>query len=202
MSKILSSKWTKVGVFLLSLVPMGWLVWLGLRQDLSANPIEFITHFTGDWCIRFLMVALAITPLRLLLNQPLLTKYRRMLGLFAFFYGLVHFLVWFGIDREFDFPGMFEDVMKRKFVTVGMLSLLVMLALAITSTAGWVKRLGWKRWQNLHKLVYLAGIAAVVHYYWLVKSDIRAPLRYAGIFAVLMAYRAISAARKSTRLRP
>ena len=202
MSKILSSKWTKVGVFLLSLVPMGWLVWLGLRQDLSANPIEFITHYTGDWCIRFLMVALAITPLRLLLNQPLLTKYRRMLGLFAFFYGLVHFLVWFGIDREFDFSGMFEDVMKRKFVTVGMLSLLVMLALAITSTAGWVKRLGWKRWQNLHKLVYLAGIAAVVHYYWLVKSDIRAPLRYAGIFAVLMAYRAISAARKSTRLRP
>lgn len=197
MTRLLSSPWTKRVLFLLGLAPFGTLFVLALQRELGANPIEYITHATGDWCIRLLMATLAVTPLRYIFNQPLLTKYRRMIGLYSFFYAALHFMVWFGLDQGFDFQGMFEDIVKRKFITVGMLGLLILIALAITSTKGWVKRLGWKRWQKLHKLVYVVGIAAIAHYYWLVKSDVRAPLRYAGIFAVLMGYRVFRAAKDS-----
>jgi len=189
MNRILSSKWTKVVLFLLGLAPFGGLVWLAYKQDLTANPIEYITHYTGDWCLRFLMFTLAITPLRMLTNWPAWTKLRRMLGLYAFFYGSLHLLVYFGLDRQFDLSGLWEDIAKRLYITVGMTGWLLMVPLAITSTAGWVRRMGFKRWQKLHKLIYVTAVAGVVHYWWLVKSDIRLPLMYAVILTVLLGWR-------------
>jgi methionine sulfoxide reductase heme-binding subunit len=199
-NKFLSSPWTKVAVFLLSLVPLSvllWWCWEAYRSSdfvpyVTANPIEFITHYTGDWTIRFICFTLCITPLRMLLNRPQITRFRRMLGLFAFFYGCVHFAVWLFLDpRQNTIQAIWDDIVKRPYITFGMLALLAMLPLAITSTAGWVRRLGFKHWKLLHRLVYLSAIAAVVHYWRLVKSDIRLPLMYAAIVTVLLAYRII-----------
>jgi len=197
-NKILTSKWTKVLVFLLCLVPFLDLVWRvvhalqqGLPFDtyLSANPIEYITHRTGDWTIRFIVITLAITPLRKLLKMPQLIRFRRMLGLYAFFYGCVHFCIWSVLDKQFDWPDMWADVHKRPFITIGFTGLVLMIPLAITSTAGWIRRLGGKRWQMLHRLIYVTAVAGVVHYYWLVKSDIRKPLLYGFLVAILLAWR-------------
>jgi len=205
MNRFLSSKWTKAVLFLLALVPLGvllWFVWQAYSTNdpttyLTANPIEYITHFTGDWTIRFLCFTLAITPLRMLLNRPQITRFRRMLGLYAFFYGCVHLAVWVFLDpRQNTLPAIWEDIVKRRYITVGMLAFLAMLPLAITSTAGWVRRLTFKRWKQLHRLVYLAAAAGVIHYWWLVKSDIRLPLMYAAIVTVLLAYRVIAWMRK------
>jgi methionine sulfoxide reductase heme-binding subunit len=201
MSKILRSRWTKVLVFLLCLVPAGLLIWR-MYSSLIPLPVEVVTHTTGDWTIWFIGITLSVTPLRGLLNQPLLVRFRRMFGLFAFFYGCLHFSVWIWLDHDFDTKLMLSDILKRRFVTVGMLALLLMLPLALTSTAGWVRRLGFKRWQRVHRLVYFTGLAAVIHYYWLVKSDIRLPLLYAGIFAILMIYRAIAWWRKRPQAVP
>ena len=189
MNRVLASKWTKAVLFLLGLVPIGYLLWRGFHRNLTANPIEYITHYTGDWTLRFLLITLTVTPLRLLLNRPQLTRFRRMLGLFAFFYGMLHFSVWIWLDKNFDLSEMWTDVWKRRFITVGMLGLTMMAPLAITSTAGWVRRLGYARWQRLHRLVYFSATAGVIHYYWLVKSDIRLPLMYGTILALLLARR-------------
>jgi methionine sulfoxide reductase heme-binding subunit len=202
MKKVLLSRWTKGLLFFLCLVPLVKLAWLGSRSSrgdvlaLTINPIEFITHYTGDWTIRFLLITLTITPLRGLLNQPQLIRFRRMLGLFAFFYGILHLTTWVWLDKFFDLKEMWADVVKRRFITAGMTGLLLMTPLAITSTAGWVRRLGYQRWQQLHRLIYFSALAGVIHYYWLVKSDIRLPLMYAGILAVLMAYRGVVWLRK------
>jgi methionine sulfoxide reductase heme-binding subunit len=205
MNRFLSSKWTKLALFLLSLVPflvLLWLCWQAYRSDdptvyVTANPIEYITHFTGDWTIRFICFTLCITPLRTLFNRPQITRFRRMLGLFAFFYASVHLSAWIFLDpRQNTIAAIWEDILKRRYITVGMLAFLSMLPLAITSTAGWVRRLTFKRWKQLHRLVYLAAVAAVIHYYWLVKSDIRLPLMYAAIVAVLLGYRMVSWMRK------
>jgi sulfoxide reductase heme-binding subunit YedZ len=189
MKKVLSNRWTKVVLFALCLVPLAWLGWRAYQQELTANPIEFITHFTGDWTIRFLLITLAVTPLRKLFNQPQLARFRRMFGLFAFFYGCLHLTTWLGLDKFFDLSEMWKDVVKRRFITAGMAGFLLMLPLAITSTSGWVRRLGFVRWQRLHRLVYFSALAGVIHYYWLVKSDIRLPVMYASIWAALMLYR-------------
>ena len=189
MRKLLSSGWTKAVVFLLCLTPFALLVWKFYHEDLGANPVEYITHYTGDWIIRFLLITLSVTPLRKLLQQPQLVRFRRMLGLFALFYGLLHFMTWFYLDKAFDFSDMWKDIVKRRFITAGMTALVLMIPLAITSTSGWVRRLGFARWQRLHRLVYFSALAGVIHYYWLVKSDVREPLMYAGILALLMAYR-------------
>lgn len=199
MNKILSSKWTKVALFLLCLVPLGALVWFGYSLDLTANPLEYITRYTGDWTIRFIMITLAVTPLRVIFNRPALTRFRRMLGLFAFFYGSLHLLTWVWFDRNFQIAGMWEDVSMRLYITVGMAGFLAMVPLAITSTAGWVRRLGFKRWQQLHRLIYFTGVAGVVHYLWLVKSDIRDPLMYAAILTVLLGFRIVVWLKKRTR---
>jgi sulfoxide reductase heme-binding subunit YedZ len=197
MRKFLLSRWTKALLFSLCLVPLVKLAWLGYRSSrgdviaLTINPIEFITHYTGDWTMRFLLITLAITPVRSLLNQPQLIRFRRMLGLFAFFYGVLHLTTWVWLDKFFDLKEMWADVVKRRFITAGMTGLLLMTPLAITSTAGWVRRLGFQRWQRLHRLIYFSALAGVIHYYWLVKSDIRLPLMYAAILAVLMVYRGI-----------
>jgi sulfoxide reductase heme-binding subunit YedZ len=169
--------------------PFWKLVTTGDAPIFGANPVEYITHYTGDWTIRFLMITLSVTPLRKIFNQPRLTRYRRLLGLFAFFYVCLHFMTWFILDKSFSFPDMWADVVKRRFITVGMLGFAMLIPLAITSTAGWVRRMGFVQWQRLHRLVYFAALAGVIHYYWLVKSDVRLPLMYGAILAVLMAYR-------------
>jgi sulfoxide reductase heme-binding subunit YedZ len=187
---ILTSKWTKVLVFALCLAPLAILIWRGFHNELGANHIEFITHATGDWTLRFLVLTLAITPLRKILRQPQLIRFRRMLGLFAFFYVCLHFATWIGLDKFFDWPEMWKDVQKRRFITVGFAGFLLLIPLAITSTAGWIRRLGGKRWQLLHRAVYLTAILGVIHYYWLVKSDVTKPLQYAWMLGILLAWRA------------
>jgi methionine sulfoxide reductase heme-binding subunit len=190
---MLRRRWIKPPLFLLGLSPFGWLAWRAWSGDLTANPLEFITHFTGDWAIYLILATLAVTPLRKLLNLPDLVRFRRMIGLFAFFYASLHFLTYLWLDKLFSFQFILKDVAKRPFITAGFTAFLCMVPLALTSTRGWIRRLGGKRWQLLHRLVYLSGIAAVVHYYWLVKSDVRRPLLFAGILALLLAYRGVAA---------
>jgi len=187
--KLLSRKWMKLPVFALCLVPLGKLAWRALHQDLTANPIEYITHQTGDWTLIFVVITLAVTPVRKLLHLPELIRYRRMLGLFAFFYGFLHFSTWIGLDKFFDWTEMLHDVRKRPFITAGFTGFALMIPLAVTSTAGWIRRLGGKRWLALHRLIYVTAIAGVVHYYWLVKSDVRKPLFYGALVVLLFAVR-------------
>jgi methionine sulfoxide reductase heme-binding subunit len=191
MHAILSSKWAKVVVFLLGLAPIGVLCWRALHGGLTANPIEFITHSTGDWTLLFLIFTLCISPLRKLLRLPELIRFRRMLGLFAFFYVCLHFSTWLVLDKFFDLSEMWADVIKRRFITVGFTAFVLLIPLAITSTAGWIRRLGGKRWQQLHRAIYAAAVLGVIHYYWLVKSDVRKPLMYGAVVAILLAWRLV-----------
>ncbi len=186
---ILLSRWTKAVVFLLCLAPLARLLWLALHHRLTANPIEFVTHSTGDWILRFLLLTLAITPLRRLLSLPQLIRYRRMLGLFAFFYAFLHFSIWIGLDQFFAWDDMWRDIQKRRYITVGFAGFLLLLPLAVTSTAGWICRLGGRRWQQLHRGIYFSATAGVIHYYWLVKSDVRKPVAYGAALAVLLLLR-------------
>jgi sulfoxide reductase heme-binding subunit YedZ len=188
----------KILVFLLGLAPLFWLGWRAYNGRLTANPIEFITHYTGDWTLRLVIIGLFITPLRKIFNQPDLIKYRRMIGLFAFFYAVLHFTTWIWLDKFFDPGEMWADIVKRRYITVGMAGFLMLISLAITSTKGWIRRLG-KRWQLLHRLVYVTAIAGVIHYYWLVKSDIRLPLVYALFVAMVLGWRVRFWRRSSRR---
>jgi sulfoxide reductase heme-binding subunit YedZ len=182
-------RWFKPVVFLACLIPLALLGWKAYSGGLGANPIEVITHATGDWTLRFLLITLAITPIRKLTGRLWLIRYRRMFGLFAFFYGVLHFLTYIWLDKFFDLHEMLHDVAKRRFITVGFAGFILLIPLAITSTTGWIRRLGGKRWQALHRLIYFSAIAGVVHYWWLVKADIREPLKYGVILAVLLGYR-------------
>jgi sulfoxide reductase heme-binding subunit YedZ len=184
-------RWIKVAVFVTCLVPLGLLAWAAYTRDLGANPIEKITHATGDWTLRFLLITLSITPLRKLLRVPSLIKFRRMLGLFAFFYACLHFTTYIWLDKFFNLHEMLADVAKRKFITVGFTAFILLIPLAATSTAGWIRRLGGKRWQVLHRLIYFSAIAGVIHYVWLVKADIREPLEYGTVLAALLTYRIV-----------
>jgi sulfoxide reductase heme-binding subunit YedZ len=186
---MLRSRWTKIALLVACLAPFARLLWRYRTDDLTPNPIEFITHFTGDWAIRFVVATLAITPVRKLLRLPDLIRFRRMLGLFAFFYATLHFATWFALDKGFDMHEILGDFTKRRFIIAGLVAYLCMAPLAITSTKGWIRRLGGRRWQLLHRLIYVTGAAAVIHYYWLVKSDIRLPLLYGSLVAILLAYR-------------
>ncbi|HWB99637.1 MAG TPA: protein-methionine-sulfoxide reductase heme-binding subunit MsrQ [Bryobacteraceae bacterium] len=185
----LKSRWLKPLVFLLCLLPAASLVYQGLHDNLGANPIERITHATGDWTMRFLLITLAVTPLRRTLRQPDLIRFRRMLGLFAFFYGCLHLTTWLWLDKFFDPHELWADVVKRRFITAGMVGFATLVPLAITSTTGWIRRLGGRNWQRLHRLIYLSAAAGVVHYYWLVKSDIRQPVFYGTILVILLLWR-------------
>lgn len=182
----------KAAVFLLSLSPLAILAWRAMHQDLTANPIEFITRFTGDWTIRFLLITLAVTPLRKALNLPGLIRFRRMLGLFAFFYASLHFITYIWLDKFFNFSEMWKDVAKRPFITAGFTAFVLLVPLAVTSTKGWIIWLGGRRWQTLHRAIYLAALAAVVHYKWLVKSDIRLPVMYGLILLLLLSLRFVN----------
>jgi len=188
---LLANKWTKLPVFLLCLVPLGILVFRALTANLGANPVEFIQHATGDWTLRFLVITLCISPFRKLLKLPDLIRFRRMLGLFAFFYACLHFLTYLGPDQSFDLAAMWKDVAKRPFITMGFAAFVLLIPLALTSTAGWIRRLGGRRWQLLHRLIYLSAICGVIHYYWLVKSAVLRPLTYAAIVAVLLLWRIV-----------
>ena len=186
---MLTSRWTKVIVFILCLAPIFLLGLTAYKNELGPNPIEYITHATGDWTLRFLAITLAVTPLRNLLKLPDLIRFRRMLGLFAFFYGCLHLTTYVWLDKFFDWPEMVKDVYKRPFITAGFTAWLLMLPLALTSTAGWIRRLGGKRWRILHRAVYVSAMAGVIHYYWLVKSDVRRPLLYGAIVGILLIFR-------------
>jgi methionine sulfoxide reductase heme-binding subunit len=184
-------RWIKVGIFIACLIPLGLLGWDAYTQNLGANPIEKITHTTGDWTLRLLLVTLSVTPLRKLLGIPALIKFRRMLGLFAFFYSCLHFTTYIWLDKFFNLHEMLVDVAKRKFITLGFTAFVLLIPLALTSTRGWIRRLGGKRWQSLHRLIYVSAIAGVIHYLWLVKADIRKPLEYGAVLALLLGYRVV-----------
>jgi sulfoxide reductase heme-binding subunit YedZ len=189
MRKFLASKWAKVVVFVLSLGPLLFLMWRAVQGDLTANPVEFLNHQTGDWALRFLVFTLCITPFRKIFDLPELIRFRRMLGLFAFFYVCLHFLTYLGPDQNFDLEGMWKDVAKIPYITVGFTAFVLLIPLAITSTAGWIRRLGGKRWQALHRAVYACAALGAVHYYWRVKSDIRKPVFYGALVAILLVWR-------------
>jgi sulfoxide reductase heme-binding subunit YedZ len=186
-------------VFVACLVPLAWLVWRVVNDDLGTNPIETLNRFTGDWTLRFLLITLAVTPMRRISGWHQLIRLRRMLGLFTFFYATVHFLTYALIDQYFDFPAIVQDVAKRPFITVGFACFLLLIPLAATSTNGMVRRLGGRRWQRLHRLVYVIAVGGVIHFLWLVKSDIREPALYAAILAVLLGYRLWWELRGATR---
>ena len=189
MRALLVSRWTKIALFLLCLVPLGALLWRFFTRNLGANPVEFVQHTTGDWTLRFLVFTLCITPLRKLLKLPEMIRFRRMLGLFAFFYACLHFLTYIGPDQAFDLSAMWKDVAKRPFITVGFTAFVLLIPLAITSTAGWIRRLGGRRWQMLHRAIYVSAVCGVIHYYWLVKSAVIRPLTYGAIVGLLLAWR-------------
>lgn len=189
-------------VFLLCLAPAAWIVWKIWTGRLGPNPIETITHATGDWTLRFLLITLSVTPLRKLLHAPDLIRFRRMLGLFAFFYGCLHVLTYVWLDKFFDVSEMIADIAKRRFITAGMTAFALLVPLALTSTAGSIRRLGGRRWRMLHRLVYVSAAAGVTHYFWLVKSDIRLPALYGVILAVLLAWRVPSFVARKPAPRP
>ena len=178
----------KVLTFLLCLIPLARLGWLGMSDGLGANPIEFITRSTGTWTLVFLMITLSVTPLRRITGWNGLIRFRRMLGLFAFFYVCLHFTTYIWLDQFFDWTEIVKDVIKRPFITVGFVSFVLLIPLAVTSTNAMQRRLK-RRWQLLHRLVYLIAIGGVVHYWWLVKKDITQPVLYALVLAALLGFR-------------
>ena len=191
----------KVLVFVLCLVPLIWLLFDLFFDRLSANPINDITQRTGIWTLRLLMLTLTVTPMRWLTGWSSLVRFRRMLGLFAFFYATLHFLTYLVIDQFFDWDQIVKDVAKRPFITVGFASFILLIPLAVTSTKKMIRRLGGKRWQRLHQLVYAIGIGGVIHYLWLVKADTSRPLSYGALLALLLGFR-LWVSVKQRRRRP
>lgn len=184
------TRYLKPVVFLACLFPVGLLVWRGLSGRLGANPIEFITHSTGDWTLIFLLTTLAITPLRKITHLYGLISFRRMTGVYAFFYGFLHLMTYVWLDKFFDVHEMLKDIAKRKFITAGMTAFVLMIPLAVTSTKWAIRKLG-KRWQVLHRLIYFSAAAGVIHYIWLVKADLKKPLEYAAVLGALLLYRVV-----------
>jgi sulfoxide reductase heme-binding subunit YedZ len=176
---------SKTLVFLAALLPLVSLTW----KDPGANPVETLTHHTGLWGLRLLLLTLAVTPLRRLTGWNWLLRFRRMLGLFAFFYVCLHLGVYLVFDHFFDWQGIGADILKRPYITVGFLAFLLLIPLAVTSTNSMIRRLGGRRWQRLHRLVYVIGVLAVLHFAWLVKADLLQPAIYGLILAVLLGYR-------------
>lgn len=185
-----TTKVLKPIAFVAALGPAAYLAYGVFADALGANPIDAITDETGTWTLRFLVLTLLVTPLRRTTGWNALVRYRRMLGLFAFFYGTLHFLTYIWLDQFFDVGEIVKDIAKRPFITVGFTAFVLMVPLALTSTAGWIRRLGGRKWNLLHRLVYVSAVAGVVHYLWLVKADISRPVRYGVIVAILLTARA------------
>jgi sulfoxide reductase heme-binding subunit YedZ len=183
-------------VWILCLAPLGFLIYDGFTDNLTANPIEKVTNTTGIWTLRFIVATIAITPLRWLTGLNQLVNYRRLVGLFAFFYGTLHFTIYvittffIGGFSEFDASGLADDLTKRPYIVAGFTAFLLMIPLAITSTTGWIRRMGGKKWNLLHKLVYITALAAVLHYFWKVKLDATYPVYYGIGVAALLGFRA------------
>ena len=175
-------------LFLICLIPLARLVYLGFTDGLGANPIEFVTRSTGTWTLTGLMITLAVTPLRRLTGHNALIRYRRMLGVFTFFYASLHFTTYIWLDQFFSIPGILKDIYKRPFITVGFAAFVLLIPLAVTSTNAMMRRLG-KRWQQLHRLVYLIGGLGVLHYVWLVKKDLTQPIIYGTVLLILLTMR-------------
>ena len=180
----------KPSVWLICLAPFALLVYDGFTDNLTANPIEKITNTTGIWTLRLIVATLAITPLRWFSGINQLINYRRLIGLFAFFYGCLHFTTFFLFDHQFDISGMWQDVLKRPYITAGFVAFVLMIPLAITSTTGWIRRMGGKNWNLLHKAIYITALAAVLHYFWKVKLDATNPVYYGLVVAALLGFRA------------
>lgn len=183
------TRFAKLVLFVNSLVPLALMLWDLWRKQVGANPLEFVMRTTGMLTLVFLVITLAVSPLRRILGLNWLVKFRRMLGVFAFFYGLLHLMTYVAFDRFFRVNSIPSDVVQRPFIAIGMLAFFLMLPLAITSTDDMVKRLGGKQWAKLHRVVYLAAILGVVHFYMLVKSDLRLPLTFAFMLALLLGFR-------------
>ncbi len=177
-------------VFTLSLAPASYLVFLGFNSNLGVNPAETLQLETGVWALRFLVATLAITPLRRVTGWNRAIQYRRMLGLFAFFYAFLHFLTYLVLDKYFALGEMMADVFKRPFITMGFLAFVLMIPLAVTSTKGWIRRLG-RRWQVLHRLIYISGVAAAIHYVWKGKVLLGSSVGYAIVIGALLAFRVV-----------
>ena len=184
----LKSAYAKPLLFVVCLLPLAALIWRAFEGDLGANPVETITHETGDWALRFLLITLAITPVRNWIGDATIVRFRRMLGLYVFFYAICHFLIWFIADHSLDFADMLDDIIDRPYITLGFSALLVLIPLALTSNKAMIRRLG-RRWQSLHKLTYLVAVLAVLHFIWLVKADYFEAGIYATIGAVLLLQR-------------
>ncbi len=184
-----NTKFNKITIFINSLVPLALLGWDAARGNLGANPIEFFLRTTGVLTLVFLLITLTITPLRRIFGWNELIKFRRMLGLYAFFYGFLHLITYFGFDRALSLSGALADIWQRPFIAVGMASFFLMIPLAVTSTNAMIKRLGGKRWQKLHRLTYLIAGGGVIHYWMIVKSDITYPLVFGLVLAGLLGYR-------------
>ncbi len=180
----------KAVLFALGLIPFAFYLWRFFGDALGANPIEAITRASGEWTLRFLLITLAVTPLRRVTGWHWLIRLRRMLGLFSFFYACLHATTYFWLDQFFDWQGIAKDILKRPFVTLGFAAFVLLIPLAATSTNAMIKRLGGKRWQALHRSVYAIGVLAILHYWWLVKRDLTAPLIYGLILAALLGARA------------
>lgn len=176
-------------VFAVALLPFVWLLWRAFSDQLGANPIEAITRFTGDWTLRFLLITLAVTPLRQLSGWGWLMRIRRMLGLYAFFYALLHFCTYLVLDQFFAWTHIIDDIAERPYITIGFASFVLLIPLAVTSTNAMMRRLGGRRWQQLHRSVYVIAIGGVTHFLWLVKADLLEPLIYALVLAALLGYR-------------
>jgi sulfoxide reductase heme-binding subunit YedZ len=192
----------KLLMFVLCLGPAFVLTWKGFHNLLGANPIDVITRTTGRWTLTFLLITLGVTPLRRITAMAWLIRFRRMLGLYAFFYGSLHLMTYVWLDKFFDVHEMLHDIAKRRFITTGMTAWVLMLPLALTSTAGWIRRLGGKRWRILHRLIYCSAAAGVIHFIWLVKADLRRPLTYGAVLAALLAFRLLLWARTRLRTHP
>lgn len=185
-------KFAKTVVFVNSAVPAFLLAWDAYHHRLGTNPQEFVLHTTGTLTLVFLLLTLAVTPLRKILGLPWMVQFRRVMGLYAFFYGCLHFLSYTWFDKGFALRAVVDDTLKRPFIFLGMFAFLAMVPLAITSTSKMVKRMGGRRWNRLHKLIFPSAIAGVLHYYWLVKADVRLPLAFGAALAVLLIYRALN----------
>jgi sulfoxide reductase heme-binding subunit YedZ len=192
----------KVLVFLACLGPVAVLTWKAFHQLLGANPVDVITRSTGKWTLVFLLVTLAVTPARRLLRMPWLIRFRRMLGLFAFFYGTLHLMTYVWLDQFFNVQSMLHDIAKRRFITAGMTAFALMVPLAFTSTRGWIRRMGGKRWQKLHRLIYFSAAAGVIHFLWLVKADRSRPLAYGSVLLMLLLFRLATWLVGKLRMRP
>lgn len=192
-------RWLRPVVFALGLVPLALLVWRGLTGGFGVNPIEGVIRFLGDWALAVLLVALAVSPLRRLTGWAAVMRLRRMIGLFAFFYAALHVAAYIGLDQFFAWGAIWADVVKRAYITLGLGAFLILLVLAVTSPKAAVRRLGGQRWRRLHRTVYLAGILGVAHYAWMVKADLRGPVIYGLILAVLLGERLLGVVRTDQR---